>query len=157
MPNSGVKTHTSRQRIKGQEVDITMTLNGAPYGNITDVRSFEINIELDLMSEGYMGETTERKDSIFKGVTGKMEMHVSHPDVLKLMDTLVSKAARSGKFAASKVNIFATLRMVSIGKSPKVQLLDVEFGAIPLNFASRSDYGTVSLDFACSNVNFTYS
>ena len=63
------------QRIKGQEVETLIVVDGAPRDTITDIRSFEFAFQTEIMSEGYLGETTERKDSIFKGIRGRLELH----------------------------------------------------------------------------------
>lgn len=135
------------QRIKGQEVEVLLVVDGSPQDTITDVKSFEIGFQLDILSEGYLGETTDRKDSIFKGVRGNMELHFENPDVFKLFTAIVNKARR--RTPGTKINIKSTLNFPG-GQRPRVVIPNVEFGEIPVTFGSRADYGTVKLDFEAS-------
>lgn len=141
------------QRIKGQEVEVLVVVNGAPKTNMTSVRSFEITLNTEIMSEGYLGETSERKDSVFKGVSGKIELHFDNQEVMKVYQAIVDKARR--RTPGTKINIKATLNFPG-GERPRVLVSDVEFGPLPLSFGSRSDYGTASLDFEASDVAFMY-
>lgn len=136
------------QRIKGQEVEVLIIKDGSVLRTISTVRSFEVSQQLEIQSEGYLGETTNRKDSIFRGVKGKVELHIENQDIFDLINAVVGKARR--RTPGMKVNIKATLRFPG-GDRPRVLLPDVEFGEIPLNFGSRSDYGMVSLDFESSD------
>lgn len=137
----------SQTRIKGQDVEIQMIVNGVLKTNITAVRSFELTFENDTMSEGYLGETVERKDAIFKGVSGKIEFHLENKELLDLFGTILDN--NRGRSTAVKVNISAKLKFPN-GQTPQVLVQNVEFGSLPLNFSSRSDYVTTSLDFVAS-------
>ncbi len=141
------------QRIKGQNVEILLILNGAPQTNITTVRNFEVTFQTEILSEGYLGETTERKDTIFKGLTGKAEIHFDNQDILKFYAAIVEKSRQ--RVPGAQVNIKATLNFPN-GQRPRVMVPDVEFGPLPVNFGSRGDYGTASLDFAASDGKFLF-
>lgn len=132
------------QRIKGQEVEAIIIVDGAPQRTITAIRSIEVAFQLEMLSEGYLGETTNRRDALFRGVRGRMEMHMENADVFTLIQKIIERARN--RQAGTRINVKATLRYPN-GDRPRVVIPDVEFGEIPMNFASRSDYGTVSLDF----------
>jgi hypothetical protein len=69
-------------------------------------------------------------------------------DRLQLIDhRIVDKARR--RTPGTKINVKATLNFPN-GERPRVVIPDVEFGELPLNFGSRSDYGAVTLDFEAS-------
>jgi hypothetical protein len=135
------------QRIKGQEVEVMLVVDSAPQDTITDVRSFELAFQTEILREGYLGETTDRRDSIFKGVRGRMELHIENADIFKLFTSIIDKARR--RTPGTKINVKATLNFPN-GERPRVVIPDVEFGELPLNFGSRSDYGAVTLDFEAS-------
>jgi len=141
------------QRIKGQEVEVLMVVNGQPKTNITTVRNFEVTLQTEILSEGYLGETTERKDSIFKGIAGKIEIHFDNQEIMRVFEEIVNKARR--RTPGTKINIKATLNFPG-GQRPRIMINDVEFGALPMSFGSRSDYGNVSLDFEASEPSFLY-
>jgi hypothetical protein len=137
----------AQTRIKGQDVEVQLVVNGELKTNITAVRSFEITFENDTMSEGYLGETVERKDAIFKGISGKIEFHMENKELLDLFGTILDN--NRGRSTAVKININARLNFPN-GQRPQVLISNVEFGSLPLNFSSRSDYVTTSLDFVAS-------
>ena len=140
------------QRIKGQEVQVLLIVGGEPQTTITDIRSFEVTFQTEILKEGYLGETTDRRDEIFRGVAGRMELHFENQDVFKLIQSILDRAQR--REPGLKINIKATLQFPN-GQNPKVVIPDVYFGELPVNFASRSDYGTLSLTFEAENAQVT--
>lgn len=139
------------QRIKGQEVEVILIVDGQPQSTITDVRSCEVALQTEIQREGYLGETTDRRDSVFRGARGRMELHIENDDVFDLFSTIVNKARR--RTPGTRINVKATLQFPN-GDRKLVIFPDAEFGELPLNFASRTDYGSVTLDFESSSVNF---
>ena len=138
----------AEQRIKGKEVEVRIERGGEELTSITDVRSFEMAAQLEILSEGYLGETTDRKDEIYRGYRGSMELNFENGEILDLMRTVVDRARR--REAGLQVNIRATLNFPS-GENKIILLMDCFFGEIPLSFGSRGDYGTVSLTFEGSD------
>ena len=136
-------------RIRGQEVEILIVIGGQVQDTITDVRSFEIAPQLDILVEDYLGETTDRPDSIFRGVTGRMAIHIENDDIFDLWDSIINKARR--RTPGTQINIKATLNFGN-GDRPRVTLNDCEFGSLPLSFGSRADYGEVSLEFRAADI-----
>jgi hypothetical protein len=136
------------QRIKGQEVEVLLIVNGQVQQTITDVRSFEVTPKFDKLEEGYLGETTDRYDEMFKGVRGAMELHFENQDIFNLVQSVLDRARR--RTPGTIVNIKATLRFPN-GQRPRVIIQDAFFGDMPINFGSRADYGTLKLDFESSN------
>jgi len=132
------------QRIKGQEVEVLLVVNGEPQAALFDIRSFELAFQNEILTEGYLGETTDRRDSIFKGVSGRFEAHVENEAFLQFFTTLVDKARR--RAPGTQINIQATLNFPN-GQRPRIFIPDAEFGELPLNFGSRSDYGSVTVTF----------
>jgi hypothetical protein len=62
-----------------------------------------------------------------------------------LIKSILDKAQR--RTPGTRINIKTTLNFPS-GEVARFVLRDVEFGEIPLNFGSRSDYGSIKLEFA---------
>lgn len=137
-------------RIKGQEIEVLLILNGVLQDTITDVRSFEVAAKLETKEEGYLGEKTNRYDEIFNGVRGRMELHFENKDVFDLIESIIDRAKR--RTPGTQINIKATLNFPN-GDRPRVIISDAFFGEIPISFGSRGDYGTVSLDFQAEDVN----
>ena len=141
------------QRIKGQEVELLVVLDGKPQTNITTIKDFEFTPELEILDEGYLGQTTNQKDSVFTGLAGKFSMHFDNQDILKFMASVIDKARR--RTPGTKINIKATLNFPN-GQRPRVMIPDCEFGDFPVNFGSRKDFGSVSLTFAAAEVQFLF-
>jgi hypothetical protein len=132
------------QRLKGQEVELLLVEDNVPLTSISDVRSFEMAAQLEILKEGYLGETTDRRDTVYRGYRGRMEVHFENRDILDFMRRLIDKARR--RTPGVRVNAKVTLAFPG-GDRVRVLLKDMSFGEMPLTFGSRADYGTISLDF----------
>ena len=137
------------QRLKGQEVEVLLVVDGKVQETTTDVRSFEVAAKTELKEEGYLGEKTNRYDDIFNGVRGSIEFHYENKDVFNVMKAIIDRSKR--RTPGSQVNIKATLNFPG-GDRPKILISDAFFGEIPFSFGSRSDYGTMRLEFSASDV-----
>ena len=135
------------QRIKGQETEIILIVNSIPIDTLTEVKSCDFSYDLETMSEGYLGETTDRKDSVFKGISGKMQIHLSNPSVFEVIAACVDKARR--RTPGTRINVKATFNWPS-GRRARVVIPDVEFGAFPINNGGRAEYVTVDVSFVAS-------
>lgn len=132
------------QRIKGQEIEILLIVGGVVQDTITDIRSFEVAAKLAMTEEGYLGEKTNRYDEVFNGMRGRIELHFENKDVFDLLTSIVDRAKR--RTPGTKINVKATLNFPN-GDRPRFLISDVSFGEIPFNFAGRSEYGTMGLEF----------
>jgi len=135
-------------RIKGQEVEIRLVVDGAIESTLTDIRSFEVTPKFEKLEEQYLGETTKRYDEIFNGVDFSMDLHIENEAAFKFMKKIMDRAMR--RVPGTKVNIKAKLNFSS-GVTPIVILGDCFFEDVPLNFGGRSDYGQITISGSCSN------
>lgn len=134
-------------RIKGQEVSLLFVANGTPLATVTGFKSCEFEFMLDRLQEGYLGETSDRFDDILKGLRISAELHVENQDVFLFLQQVIDRATRRN--ANVKINLQATLNFPN-GDRPKLYANDLFFGAIPLTFGGRADYGTLKIDAACT-------
>jgi hypothetical protein len=135
------------QRIKGQEVEIIMLVDGAPRENLAFAKSLDFTFLTERKTEGYLGETTNRFDTIFNGVEGKTQHHFDNPEPFNIIRLIINKARR--REPGTQFNMRSTLNFPR-GQRARLIFRDVEFGALPIGFSSRSDYGSFALDFGCS-------
>lgn len=135
------------QRIKGQETEVMLVVDGSPQATITTIKSFEMTWQLEKSSEGFLGETTDRKDSVFKGISGSLDMQLENADAFGLVVKIVDKARR--RTPGTKINIKTTLNFPN-GDRPRIMIPNVEFGDIPLNLGGRTEFVTMKLDFEAS-------
>lgn len=139
----------SDQRIKGQEVEILLVQDGNIQSTITDIHSFEVGAKLELLQEGYLGETTDRYDEVFKGMRGRIEYHVENGDFLNLMLAFINRAKR--RTPGTIINVKATLNFPN-GQSPRLIFSNIFSGEQPIGVPGRPNYVTYGMEFACSDV-----
>lgn len=135
------------QRIKGQEVEIVLLVDGDARTNLTFARSLEFAFKTEMLQEAYLGDTTDRYDTIFKGIRGRIEFHLDNAELFNVIRFIVDKARR--REPGTRFNIKATLNFPN-GQRARTIISDAEFGELPINFGSRADYGTFQLDFGAS-------
>jgi len=131
-------------RIKGQEVSVQLIVNNVIRDTINDVRNFEMAPQFEIIREGYLGETSDRRDEVYRGIRGRLELHFENGDVFRLFNQVRERAKR--RTPGTTINVKATLELPS-GERQVVLIPNVFFGEAPIAFGSRTDYGTVGLDF----------
>ncbi len=136
------------QRIKGQEVEVIMVVGGVAQATTTDVRNFDFVFQTEMLKEGYLGEVSDRYDTIYRGIKGKLEFHFENEDIFGIITAIVDKAQR--RLPGTQFNVKATLNYPN-GQRLRVLISNVEFGEIPVGFSGREAYGQVTLDFAASS------
>ncbi len=131
--------------LKGQEVVVTIVADGQIQASITDVKSADFEFMLDLVTRSYLGQTSDRYDEVFKGFKVSLELNVETQEIFSLIALITDRAQRRNANSNIQINIQAILNFPN-GDRPKIYGQDLFFAAIPLNFGSRTDYGTVKLD-----------
>jgi hypothetical protein len=136
------------QRIKGQEVSIIITRDGNLEAELVDIKSCEFTAEFEIKDEGYLGEKTNRKDEVYNGVKGSMELHIHSGDIFDFMQALKDRAQRNTPDLVFNIaGIFA----FPSGEIRTVTIPDVKFGAVPISTNARGDYTSVKLEFAADD------
>lgn len=131
-------------RIKGQETSIDVIVDNVVKQNLVDIKSLETEDQLEIIKEGYLGETTDRRDMVYRGFSGRLEAHIENRQYLDFRQAMVDKARR--RTPGARVNIRTTLAFPG-GPRVRIVLKDVSFGPMPLNIGGRAEYVTVSLTF----------
>jgi hypothetical protein len=136
-------------RIKGQEVELNVTRGGALEDSLTDIRSFDLELQYDLKQEGYLGQTTDMYDDVFKGVKFNMELHLHTQEWLTFLKALEDRSRR-----VTPDVVFSITGTFSFpnGDTPILTLNDVKFANVPHNVPSRGDYVSVKLSGGCSEL-----
>ena len=129
--------------VKGQEVVVTIVADGQIQASITDIKSADFEFMVDMITRSYLGQTSDRYEEVFKGFKVSLELNIESQDVFKLIQLITDRAQRRN--TNIQINIQAILNFPN-GDRPKIYGQDLFFAAIPLNFGSRTDYGTVKLD-----------
>ena len=136
------------QRIKGQEVEVRIALNGVDQETLTDIRNFEVTPKFEKLEEQYLGNQTKRYDEIFHGVDFKMDMHFSTEQMFNFISDVVARAQR--RTPGTTVNIRAKLNFAN-GVTRLIHLTDCFFDDMPINFGGRSEYGQFTVSGSCTD------
>lgn len=134
------------QRIKGQEVSILIVRGGVLEDTLTNIMNFNMELQSETKSQGYLGETNNRTDDIFNQVKFDMELHLSNAAWFAFSKAILERQTRVTPDV--QFNITAVLNFPN-GDKKAVILADSKFGAQPLNVGSRQDYVKVKLDGMC--------
>jgi hypothetical protein len=136
------------QRIKGQEVQILIVQDSVLQDTLTDIQDFNGELELEIKSQGYLGEKSNRKDEIFNGVKFDMSIHMHSQDFFVFQQAIVSRAKRitpDTVFNISGVFSFPN------GDTPIMLFPDAKFGPQPLSISSRGDYVKAKIAGECDD------
>lgn len=139
------------QRIKGQEVSLNFVVAGQIVNSLTDIKSFDVNVDLETLEEGYLGQTSNQYDEVFKGISGKAQFNFSSPAVFLFVQAVLNRAQR--REPGTQINIKATLNFPS-GQRAQVLIPNAFFEAIPIGFAGRTEYGMLDLSYKASGITF---
>lgn len=145
---------STAQRIKGQEVSLLIVQDGELQNTLVDIQNFNMEMSLETKEQGYLGEKTNRVDSIFNGVKFDMELHLHTQDYLSFVQAIHDKAQRLTPDVV--FNITGVFSFPN-GDQPELLLNDVAFGAIPQNIGARGDYVKLKLQGVCSDIEIQQS
>lgn len=137
------------QRIKGQEVSVLLTRDGALEDTLSDIQEFEFEPIFETKVQGYLGEKNERTDYIFKHAKWSMTLNVHKQDWLKYLAAMKDKAQRNTPDVQFNIScIFA----LPNGETPQVSFNDVSFEGVPHTISSRGDYLKIKLAGVCDDI-----
>ena len=142
------------QRIRGESVTIIVAVGSEMVLSLTDISNFNATIQVEAVSTGFLGETSERVDMVYKVTDFDMEVQLHSQDYLKFAQAIKDKAQRTTPDTI--FNITAVLQFPN-GEAPSVVLPDVAFGPIPLNVPGRSEYVKSKVQGKASNHETIYT
>lgn len=137
----------SSQRIKGQNTFLDVIVNNEVQDSIGPVTEWGMEFMLEIISQGYIGETTERKDSIFKGFKGNATLHLNTKKAFNIVNAAIENARQ--RVGHAIINAKATFNFPN-GDRVRIIFPDIAIGAIPISFGGTGDYGEMKLEWECS-------
>ena len=138
-------------RVRGQEVSVQVVQNGKIVAELTDVKSFDVEFQMDVMAEGYLGEFTDRRDDMFKGVSGKIEFHIENNAPFDFINAIVQRS--QSRVKGTQFNVQSTINLPN-GQVKRLLVNDIFFSNVPVNVSGRSDYVTYSLPYEAAEGKF---
>ncbi len=138
------------QRIKGQEVRLSFTTPTGETEDMDYVLNFEWELDMEILSEEFLGQTAKEYDDIFHGVNGSVELQIPGPGFLTFQERVQARAQRreaaNGVFTATASFAFPN------GVRARVSFPNLFFGPIPVRTPGRSEYVNMGLTWSCSGI-----
>lgn len=136
-------------RIKGQEISLRCIIAGTVEQSIDSVGSFDDNVDVKEMEDGFLGEQVNRFDNALNGYGGNFEMQASNARWVRFKQAVITKMQRLTPDVT--FNVVVT-DLYPNGDSVVTSYVDVTFGSIPKNVASRTDFAKIKWSFKTSTL-----
>lgn len=133
--------------IKGQEVELLLLSGTDIEDSFTAITDFSLNFDIELIEENYLGMTSAEFDEVFKGVRGDVSMQLRSKKAIQFVYKIIDKAKRR---TPGQIFSFKAKMAFPNGEFVRLHLPDIHFGAVPFNFANRTQHASMKVDFACS-------
>jgi hypothetical protein len=138
-----------QKRLKGQEVFITLLGDGKELkATWKAIVNFDFTDDIEILDEGYIGETSQRYDSVYNGTSFSAEGHMHSKNEDDLRIAIKDKAQRRDG-SIGRFDIGMTIPYPS-GATRTITLLDVEFGSVKISVGGRAEYVSISFEGNCS-------
>lgn len=141
-------------RIRGQEMQIRLTRAGVLERTLTAIKSMTFTAHFTILSEGMIGETTNRRDEIFTGVGIALDFQPESKDAWSLIDFVKTRASRRGDQSLFRINMTFTGNFPN-GDRPRITTPDLKFGDMPITVGGREQY--VGQTLTAETEDFKYS
>lgn len=136
-------------RIRGSEVEVRITRANRVVASVSAIRNFNFSVKVEPLADEYLGEKTERQDSVYKGVSGDFEFVPEGGDSFDLIDYMVLRAKRDPSVAEDSINI--AVRLAFADGTKRVIIADATLSAPSLGVSGRSAYVTQKVSFAAAD------
>jgi len=133
-------------RIKGQETTVTFASGRGIEQTVEAFKSASFSYMRDTMTEGYLGETAERVDDIYKHISGKLTFHLTDAGIFDLVNRINEVSQR--RLPGEVFQIASTWTFPN-NQRRRVIMPSCVFGEIPFDISDRDSYVESSLDFKC--------
>ena len=131
----------SQPRFFGQDNEINMQIGQDVITTLAIVSS-EITYLIASKEVGILGETFDRVDEIYKGVSGTLEFQSGDIDALKVVDAIQKRARnRDPSVSGPRPKIFLKSQFTSPENGRKALIIvpDMKFADLPLNSSGREE------------------
>lgn len=137
-------------RIKGQETVLSFTGPNGPEEGLTKIKNWEAELQLEILTEGFVGETVDERDDIYRGVSGSAELQIENAGYFTFTQRVQDRAERrtpaGGVFSASSSFNFPN------GTRARIAFPNIFFGPLPFRTPGRADYVTVTIAWECARI-----
>ena len=138
-------------RVKGIDTKVMVVVDGVAQLTLNFIRNLEATLKFAKSQEKYLGFTTDLYDETFEGVDGRMGFHYANATAYNLAQSVMDRARR--RTPGTVINVKTTVQFPD-GSRALLLFADVSFGNIPLAFPGKNEFGTIELDWSCSDGKF---
>jgi hypothetical protein len=138
----------SNPRLSGQDTTVYLTISNEPQNEITAISTFTVTWKFKTTSEGYVGETTPRKDDFFEGLSGSLEFHGESAQGLAFIQAAQARAQNRG--VSIKIGVKTTLQFPD-GERAIINVPNMAFGDIQMQTPNRTDYVKFTVNWEAEN------
>ena len=131
------------KRLKGQNTVISILKDGELQARIDSITSTEVTFEMEILTDDFLGDTSERYDTVYNGYSVSIEAQMSNAQIIDLSDSIVNRA-RNRTGGVSRIDV-ATTFFFDEGDVRTFSLIDLQFESIPFSSGGRKDFTTVKL------------
>ena len=134
-------------RLKGQEISVRVLQDGKLIASIDSVASFNEEVDLEIKSDGFLGESVNRFDEILNGFGGDFEMQLTSSAFSTFQEAIIARATRRTPnvvFNVVRTDLYPN------GDSAIFTYKNVFWGAQPTSVGARGEYVKAKANFKCS-------
>ena len=135
------------ERIKLQETVLRFIRDGAVETELADIQSADFDFDMELLSEGFAGETTDRKDDIFNGCSGRMSLQLESKEAFDPILAVINRARR--KIPLFTVELTGLMQFPN-GETVMLLFTDIRFGKFGFSAGNRKDYWKLDIEWGSS-------
>jgi hypothetical protein len=143
------------QRLKGQETAFAVVGPDGEEQGLGDVVSAEFVFRFDILTQGLLGETSDRKDDIFKGTRGRMQVQIEAQEAFRFIERAKDRSQRR-RPASDQFNITSTLALAD-GSRVRAAFDNIFFSDMPVQVGGRDEFVTLDIEWEAEDGRFLYS
>uniref|UniRef100_A0A6H1Z840 Uncharacterized protein n=1 Tax=viral metagenome TaxID=1070528 RepID=A0A6H1Z840_9ZZZZ len=129
----------SEKRIRGQETVLRLLIDGNIQREITAIKDTTVTFQVAILTEGYLGETTMRRDDIFNGLTGSFTVQPEGNEIFTLINSIKERAQRRNQAATPTISMVTRLNFPS-GQTVRIVVPELFFGDFSIQIPARDQY-----------------
>jgi hypothetical protein len=134
-----------KSRILGRDNQLRITRGGVPLTTITAIKACSFETRQRIITEGYIGETRMRQDSIFDEVGGSFSFHPEDPEAFQFQLLIANKAILR---RATEEQITLVFRYTfPSAKTAIIIVPNIEVDPVPINNSGRDAYIDMSFTY----------
>jgi hypothetical protein len=135
-------------RLRGSDAQIRLVLNNVLQRTITAVRDITWTTKRDILRQGFLGESADRHDDIFRGNAVEFTVEPESKEIFVFERALINRSSRRTAQANVRVDLSVVWQFPN-GDRPRITLLDLKFGDTAFSIPGRDQFATGRFQAEC--------